>query len=1055
VALRVCDRIATPVLIGIVRPAILLPPALLGGLSAEQLEMILLHELAHVRRWDNLVNLLQRVVEALLFFQPAVWLVSRWVREEREHCCDAIVLRRAADPLTYADTLLEVVRMTGRAPFAGHVLATASTAARSHLPSRLRRILGREDPMQVSRTLALTVAAAIVAAVVGVCALGTTGARAQPEPKPESKFQPPAPAGPVLTVAAEGAQYTTIQTAIDAAPDGATVRIGPGVYDGDLVIRKPLTLEGAGWDRTTILAPQPDPQQVRQAQQETEQLVRQAMLQRNEAKVDELWKDLRDRLRRPAVSIDATRNVHVRGLRIAATPVHTGDGQPRSPMVLLQINDAQAHVSDCVITGSPNDGVEIRDNCDVAIRRTLVAGMWGSGVVVDMPVRTERGPDRPRTSKVLLADCDIRNCYYVGVYIAYTADVTVERCRVSGSAWHGIRFGGGPQKIIGNRIFANARTGIYADGDANTPATIKGNLFAHSQGSGVSCFSGVHHIVGNTFADNASWAITAIGPAKPTIERNIFAGNHAGVGIGAVANGNPGPQPLGQPTLRANLFWWNKEPVQIVGWDAQQNKPAGEAVKLEEGQGTVADPGFAQGPAAYVLSPESPARRDGIGALDALPADSPFPLQPEELAIVPDGPERDFKLWKKPDLKPQRVAEIPPANIAPPAEKVSYEEAFKDLYDVLGREYPCFELKNIDWNAVGKELLPRAREVKDEKAFGLLCLELVARLQDSHAMVGPAAAQVPMPQFPQWDPGLSCLIDDRGKPVIYYVDPGGPADKAAVRPGMTVVSIDGKPADEALTERMNDLKRYVGYSSDRYLRYHAAQFLARVMQRGQEVKLELEDINGNKRELALPATLNVRYLPRLPVPIPKIQDAANVSWTMLDDRTGYIYVRRIANDLIDQLDRAVAELKNAKGLIIDVRGNSGGGFDAARSFRNFAFDDPEEPNRPRFAGPIAVLIDSRCISAGEGWASWFIANKRARFFGETTAGASSRKRQHPLKNGLYTVTFPVKAYAGFLDRPIERRGLEPHEPVKQNALDLSAGRDTVLEAARNFLAAEQ
>ena len=166
---------------------------------------------------------------------------------------------------------------------------------------------------------------------------------------------------------------------------------------------------------------------------------------------------------------------------------------------------------------------------------------------------------------------------------------------------------------------------------------------------------------------------------------------------------------------------------------------------------------------------------------------------------------------------------------------------------------------------------------------------------------------------------------------------------------------------------------------------------------------------------------------------------------------GYIYVRRIPGDLLERLDRAVGELKDARGLVIDVRGNSGGGFDAPRAHRNFALDDTEEPDRPRFRGPIALLIDSRCISAGEGWASWFVATKRACLFGEATAGASSRKRTYTLKNGLYTVTFPIKAYTGFLDRPIERRGLEPDVLVRPNARDLAAGRDTVLEAAKRYL----
>ncbi len=98
-----------------------------------------------------------------------------------------------------------------------------------------------------------------------------------------------------------------------------------------------------------------------------------------------------------------------------------------------------------------------------------------------------------------------------------------------------------------------------------------------------------------------------------------------------------------------------------------------------------------------------------------------------------------------------------------------------------------------------------------------------------------------------------------------------------------------------------------------------------------------------------------------------------------------------------------------------------------------------------------MLIDERCISAGEGWASWFVARKRARLFGTTTAGASARKEMYTLSNGLYKVEIPVKAYTGFLDRPIERRGLEPDVAVRCSARDISRGRDTVAEAAAEWL----
>ncbi len=77
VGVAICDRIAAPILVGILRPMILLPAVALAGWDPQQLEMVLLHELAHVRRYDNLVNLLQRIVESVLFFHPMVWIIIR------------------------------------------------------------------------------------------------------------------------------------------------------------------------------------------------------------------------------------------------------------------------------------------------------------------------------------------------------------------------------------------------------------------------------------------------------------------------------------------------------------------------------------------------------------------------------------------------------------------------------------------------------------------------------------------------------------------------------------------------------------------------------------------------------------------------------------------------------------------------------------------------------------------------------------------------------------------------------------------------------------------
>jgi GWxTD domain-containing protein len=149
-----------PVVIGVLRPVILMPAGLLANFPAEQLEYFLIHELAHIRRHDYLINLLQSVAEDLLFYHPAVWWVSRLIREERENCCDDVV-RTDGDARAYAAALmaLEQARWTGR--------EAAMAANGGHLRNRIQRLL---DPGATSRSAGAPIAAAGVLAAVFVAA---------------------------------------------------------------------------------------------------------------------------------------------------------------------------------------------------------------------------------------------------------------------------------------------------------------------------------------------------------------------------------------------------------------------------------------------------------------------------------------------------------------------------------------------------------------------------------------------------------------------------------------------------------------------------------------------------------------------------------------------------------------------------------------------------------------------------------------------------------------------------------------------------------------------
>jgi beta-lactamase regulating signal transducer with metallopeptidase domain len=156
--------IQVPAVIGWLRPVVLIPASALVGLAPRQLEAVIAHELAHIRRYDYLVNLLQAAVEILLFYHPAVWRLSREIRQEREHCCDDVAVEVCGDALIYARALIEIetLRDTG--------LRLAMAADGGSLLSRIQRIVG-SSPRRSEQT-ASWVAGAIVFAIVFVSVAG-------------------------------------------------------------------------------------------------------------------------------------------------------------------------------------------------------------------------------------------------------------------------------------------------------------------------------------------------------------------------------------------------------------------------------------------------------------------------------------------------------------------------------------------------------------------------------------------------------------------------------------------------------------------------------------------------------------------------------------------------------------------------------------------------------------------------------------------------------------------------------------------------------------------
>ena len=229
-------RVDVPTVIGWLKPVVLLPASALAGLTPRQIEAILAHELAHIRRHDYLVNLLQAVVETLLFYHPAVWWLSRRIRIEREHCCDDLAVSLCGDPVTYAAALAELEGLRS----SDGQLALAATGG--SLLQRVKRVLGAPShagraPGWLAAAVAMLVMAALSASSVHTGAL--TG-------MPEAAIDQAAASTPAVPAAPASAAPVTPEQPVSAAPAVvvATTRAHAAVA-GPQIVAAPTAAAGA------------------------------------------------------------------------------------------------------------------------------------------------------------------------------------------------------------------------------------------------------------------------------------------------------------------------------------------------------------------------------------------------------------------------------------------------------------------------------------------------------------------------------------------------------------------------------------------------------------------------------------------------------------------------------------------------------------------------------------------------------------------------------------------------------------------------------------------
>jgi beta-lactamase regulating signal transducer with metallopeptidase domain len=218
VGLRLSLQASGPFVMGLFRSVVVVPVSALAALTPDQLEAVLAHELAHVRRADYLWNLLQTLVETLFFFHPAVWWIGRRLREEREHCCDDLALAACGDPLAFATALCTLE--AARGPALALALAIDGHRPASALRLRVAHILGETVP--APRRAAPLMLAGIAA--LGLCTVSFLP-RARASVVPPVRTKP----APIVRVAMDGTARFTASTRVTEAIAPAVARPLPVV----------------------------------------------------------------------------------------------------------------------------------------------------------------------------------------------------------------------------------------------------------------------------------------------------------------------------------------------------------------------------------------------------------------------------------------------------------------------------------------------------------------------------------------------------------------------------------------------------------------------------------------------------------------------------------------------------------------------------------------------------------------------------------------------------------------------------------------------------------
>jgi beta-lactamase regulating signal transducer with metallopeptidase domain/peroxiredoxin len=519
ISLRLSPNAASPAVCGLRRPVILVPQNLASRLHGADLQAILFHELAHVKRGDLWVSLAQTLLQIVYFYNPLLWLANAVIRRIREKAVDETVLIAMGEAAPqYPETLVNVAKLAFTRRPALSLRLIGMVESKSALASRVKHILNRPIP----KTARLGILSSLLVIAIATVLLPMAKAkpmtgRAQEAPAPTKEQQEIADKGAgggalVEPEKSEATQGDTLKRLLDAAQPGSVVALPKGRYTTPVEMTKPVVLRGESADDCVIEVTADQPVILVNTKGQGPVTIENLTIR---------WQLATDKkVELPAAVLVKGTNVVIRNCRFAPL----GDVK-RSPMAVYIDGKSKSTVDNCRFRG---------------FDYVVCYGQGTEGVV---------------------QDCIITDCGHQGIINYDGATLTVQRNIITGSKFHAVRNTGGTLHVKDNLLIKNANRGIYL-GNRTGRGTITNNLIL-GNGEGIPAFGRADYAIANNVILNNDYAgIDMRDSCRLSIRNNVLGKNQRGLALFKEGTQNFN-------VVSPNVFWANATDAENL------EKPAG------------------------------------------------------------------------------------------------------------------------------------------------------------------------------------------------------------------------------------------------------------------------------------------------------------------------------------------------------------------------------------------------------------------------------------------------------------------------------------------------